>query len=210
MEPTSATKINDIVNKFNASGRIPFHTAGSDDTWIKLRKAGFTLKYESLSSSPLTNTSNFLRMTGRMDEVFYERAMDIYDILVQANEPKDRGDFYLDFYLDNPFRPDNDPVYPFSENDIEKVKSSFGYHFIFVTNPGSSVPAKASALYKQSSDTTSKYTVIYNDKRLTAYNDSEKITASQLNYYMSAQDSLKRFRCLNLRYYKCIYTFYQY
>ena len=69
-----------------------------------------------------------------MDEVFYERAMDIYDILVQANEPKDRGDFYLDFYLDNPFRPDNDPVYPFSENDIEKVKSSFGYHFIFVTN----------------------------------------------------------------------------
>lgn len=192
MEPTSATKINDIVNKFNASGRIPFHTEGSDDTWIELRKAGFTLKYESLSSSPLTNTSNFLTNTsGRMDEVFYERAMDIYDILVQANEPKDRGDFYLDFYLDNPFRPDNDPVYPFSENDIEKVKSSFGYHFIFVTNPGSSVPAKASALYKESSDTTSKYTVIYNDKRLTAYNDSEKITASQIEYYMSAQDSLK-------------------
>ena len=33
--------------------------------------------------------------------------------------------------------------------------------------------------------------MIYNDKRLTAYNDSEKITASQIEYYMSAQDSLK-------------------
>lgn len=98
--PINATSINTIVTEFNNSGRIPLNTETSKDTWTELRKAGFTLKYETLSSA-LTNSSNFLtNQSGIMDKVFYERAIEIHDTLV-AVDKDERGNFFLDFHHSN-------------------------------------------------------------------------------------------------------------
>ena len=165
-----------IANEFNNSGRILRGTRTNpidiqiEMTWAKYRQLGFYLKFENLPSA-ITNRSNVITGQSVLDEVFYNRALQIHADLEDITS--DTAKFpHLDMYGT-----------VITQSDLTNVKSSFGWHFILATNVGSTT----SAIYSESDDADGRYE---NSEGLNAYNeDSETLTASQIKYYLVEQKS---------------------
>ena len=165
-----------IANEFNNSGRILRGTLTNpidiqiEMTWAKYRQLGFYLKFENIPSA-ITNKSNVITGQSVLDEVFYNRALQIHSDLEEF--ASDTAKFpHLDMYGTW-----------ISQSDLESVKSSFGWHFILATNVGSTT----SAIFYESDDPDGRYK---NEDGLNAYNyTSETLTASQISYYLIEQRS---------------------
>ncbi len=170
-----------LAEEFNSSGRImrgslnpPFDYT-LEQIWSEYRQLGFYLKFESISSA-ITNTSNLITGSSVLDDVFYDRAMDILTILETADD--DSLLPYLDFY--------DALVYDGLDLStiLDDVKSSFGYHFILAVN----TREPQSAIYSAEDDEDERY--IDEDGVLSAYNeDSDALTAGQVEFYMTYKDS---------------------
>ncbi len=168
-----AAGLTDIATEFNSSGRIdrgsiiPPYDYQIELIWSKYRQLGFYLKYETISSA-ITNTSNFITGSTVLDKVFYNRAMALNTIL--ADIADDDAKFpYLDLF---------DSVV--TDEALDQVKSTFGWHLILAT----SVAETTSATYYSIEDEDGKY--INADGTLNAYNpDSDTLTASQIEYYIT-------------------------
>ena len=166
-----------IANEFNNSGRIergsvtPPFDYQIEQLWAKYRRLGFHLKYEAISSA-ITNTSNFITGQTTLDKVFYDRAMAIENTL--SLMPADDSKFpYLDLYGT-----------VITETALDEVMSSFGWHLILATATGT----KTSAIFSEDSDEDGKY--VSQDGTLNVYNeDSETLTASQIEFYLKEQKS---------------------
>jgi hypothetical protein len=171
--------LNAIANDFNNSGRIqigssiPPYDYTLESVWAEYRQLGFYLKFEDITSA-VTNKSNFITGSSVLDEVFYDRAMAIHDILIDM-EDDDSLFPYLDFY-DAWVNTSN----AITETELELVKSSFGYHFILANRIG----ATTSAIYDEADDEDGDY-VLADDETINVYNsDSETLTAGQIKYYL--------------------------
>ncbi|AUD65070.1 hypothetical protein BK011_05025 [Tenericutes bacterium MZ-XQ] len=168
-----------IANDFNTSGRIqigstvPPYDYTLESVWSEYRQLGFYLKFEDINSA-VTNKSNFVTGSSRLDEVFYDRAMLIHDTLAEM-EDDDSLFPYLDFY-DAWVNSSN----AITETELESVKSSFGYHFILANRIGETT----SAIFDEADDENSEY-VLADDETINVYNsDSDTLTASQVKYYL--------------------------
>jgi hypothetical protein len=168
-----------IATDFNNSGRIeigssipPFDYT-LESLWAEYRQLGFYLKFENISSA-ITNTSNFITGQSVLDEVFYERAMTIYDTL-DAMEDDDSKFPYLDFY--DAWVTTSNAV---DQAAMESVQSDFGFHLILANRVGE----KTSAMYDGANDTDGDY-VLADDETLNAYNElTDTLSASQVEYYL--------------------------
>ena len=168
-----------IATDFNNSGRIqigssiPPYDYTLESVWAEYRQLGFYLKFEDITSA-ITNTSNFVTGQSVLDEVFYDRAITIHDTL-SAMEDDDSLFPYLDFY--DAYVNTSDAV---TENDLELVKSSFGYHFILATK----VAETTSAKFAEADDEDSEY-VLADDETINAYNEeTDTLSAGQVKYYL--------------------------
>ena len=175
---TFANGFQTLAAEFNNSGRIlrgnDVPPVNPDDpkldiqpelTWARFRQLGFYLKFENLSS-PITNTSNFLSSQQRLDEVFYNRAMSMYN--PDASLP------LLDLYEN-----------VITQEELANVKSSFGWHLILNT----SVRESASVMYSQYADTNGKY-VSEDDETLNFYNSlTEWVSPNQVKFYLIESNS---------------------
>lgn len=167
-----AAGLSAIATEFNNSGRIvtgsvtPPYDYQIEQLWAPYRQLGFYLKYETISSA-ITNTSNFITGSSVLDQVFYDRAMQMLTTLQGMADDESKFP-YLDLY---------DSV--ITNAALDEVKSAFGWHLILAT----SVADKVSAIYDSADDETGKY--VSADGTLNAYNStSETLTASQVEYYI--------------------------
>ena len=175
---TFANGFQTLATEFNNSGRIlrgnDVPPVGPNDpkldiqpelTWARFRQLGFHLKYETLSS-PITNTSNIISSQQRLDEVFYNRVMSMYD--VDATLP------LLDLY---------DSV--ITQEELSNVKSTFGWHLILNT----SVSKSASMMFSQYADNDGEYKSD-SDETLNFYNStSDWISPNQVKFYLIESNS---------------------
>ncbi|MBU1143814.1 MAG: hypothetical protein KKH92_09265 [Firmicutes bacterium] len=167
-----------LATEFNNSGRIlrgsvtPPYDYQIEQLWSEYRQLGFYLKFETLSSA-ITNTSNVITGQTVLDPVFYDRAMELHATL--ENIEDDASKFpYLDLYQT-----------VITEDALDEVKSSFGWHLILAT----SVKETTSAVFSASDDEDGKY-VSSTDETLNVYNeDSETLTPSQIKFYITEQKS---------------------
>jgi hypothetical protein len=177
-----AEALTSLANEFNSSGRIeigsrvPPFDFRVEQIWHEYRQLGFNLKFENLPNA-ITNTSNFVTGSSVLDTVFYNRAIELHDHLVSLPDDDSKLPF-LDLYDDYMFnRVDWD-------NELANVQSSFGWHLILTT----STRKPASAVYSASNDEDGRY--VSDDEERNVYNeDSETLTASQIEFYLIEQDS---------------------
>jgi hypothetical protein len=166
-----------IATEFNNSGRIERGSRVApidyqiELKWSEYRQLGFYLKFENISSA-ITNTSNFITGQSVLDPVFYDRAMVLHAELATILD--DDAKFpLLDLYGD-----------VITQAAMDEVQSSFGWHLILATSQGK----KTSAIFTQTDDEDGKY--VSADETLNAYNnDSETLTASQIEYYIKESKS---------------------
>ncbi len=166
-----------IATEFNNSGRIlrgsvtPPYDYQIEQLWAEYRQLGFYLKFENISSQ-ITNTSNFITGSSVLDPVFYNRAMELHQQLVEI-EDDDAKFPLLDLYGT-----------VITKEALDEVKSDFGWHLILATQMGK----KTSAVFKAEDDEDGKY--VSTDKTLNVYNeDSVTLTASQIEFYIKEEKS---------------------
>ena len=164
-----------IATEFNNSGRIlrgsvtPPYDYQIEQLWAEYRQLGFYLKFENISSQ-ITNTSNFITGSSVLDPVFYNRAMELHQQLVEI-EDDDAKFPLLDLYGT-----------VITKEALDEVKSDFGWHLILATQMGK----KTSAVFKAEDDEDGKY--VSTDKTLNVYNeDSVTLTASQIEFYIKEE-----------------------
>lgn len=187
----SEEKIKAVVEEYQSYARIPLGNY-KPEKWEKFRKAGINLKYESIGSD-ITNTSNFATGDSVLDEVFYNRAIALHDLIMEDRNEDDEklvddGLPYLDYAgsLNIVQDPDildkvEDDVYV----NLEELISNFGVHFIMVN----SISDKLSAKYDAEDDRDEDYLVEIDGKEYSAYNeDSETITKEQIEYYIKGNE----------------------
>lgn len=168
-----------IATDFNNSGRIEIGSAippydyTLESIWAKYRQLGFYLKFEDITTA-ITDKSNFVTGSSVLDEVFYDRAMEIHDTL-SAMDDDDSKFPYLDFY--DAWVTSSAAL---TNTALESVKSAFGYHLILATK----VSETTSAKYEASKDEDKKY-ALESDATINAYNEtSDKLTTGQIKYYL--------------------------
>lgn len=167
-----------MATEFNNSGRIlrgsvtPPYDYQIEQLWAEYRQLGFYLKFENISSQ-ITNTSNFITGSSVLDKVFYNRAMALHAQLEEIED--DTAKFpLLDLYGT-----------VITEEALDEVMSDFGWHLILATKTGE----KSSAIFSADDDEDGKY-VSSEDETLNVYNeDSETLTASQIEFYLTEQKS---------------------
>jgi hypothetical protein len=177
-----AEGLTSLANEFNSSGRIevgsriPPFDFRVEQIWHQYRQLGFHLRFENLPNA-ITNTSNFVTGSSVLDKVFYNRAIELHNFLVSL--PDDDSKLpHLDFYDDYKFNTVD------WENELENVKSSFGWHLILTT----SIRKPVSAIYSASNDEDGRY--VSDDGERNAYNeDSETLTASQIEFFLVEKDT---------------------
>ncbi len=171
-----AEGLTEIANQFNLSGRIdrgsiiPPYDYQIELIWSQYRRLGFNLKFEVLPT-PITNTSNFITGRGMLDEVFYERAMQLHTTLAEMEE-------------DDSLFPHLDLFDTVITNDaLAEVMSGFGFHLILAT----SISEPVSAIFDASDDEAGRYETA---DGLTVYNsDSDTLTANQVEFYLTEKAS---------------------
>ncbi|MFA6801815.1 MAG: hypothetical protein WCR19_06865, partial [Acholeplasmataceae bacterium] len=172
----------DIASEFNESGRISRGSFGVGEGeyidlqpelyWSDYRQLGFNMTYETISTD-ITNSSNIITNSSILDDVFYNRAISIFDTLADMNDDDSKFP-YLDFYDQITY--DGGSI---DKTDLEMVQSSFGWHFILADAVGE----QSSAIYEAADDDDDDY--IDTDLNLNVYNEtSETLTASQIEYYL--------------------------
>ncbi|WP_026391716.1 hypothetical protein [Haploplasma modicum] len=182
----TTSKLKAIAQEFQESARIDLGN-NAKTTWQTFRKYGLNLKFEDLGSE-LTNTSNLPTNSSTLDKVFYNRAIELFNI-IKADKDSDDEDLvdgglpFLDFGGSlNIIHQDDQNVADYLNED--GIMSSFGFHFIMVT----SVSEKLSAVYKESDDYNEDYTFEIDGTKYNPYNeDSETITKSQVDYYLKGK-----------------------
>lgn len=154
-----------------------------EDQWVQFRLLGLNLKFESLSSK-ITNTSNLMSGSSVLDDVFYDRAISLYDSLKDISD--DDGVLpYLDMYEEFTYDGIN------SIDDLQIVQSSFGWHFILVTKIADSTSATLNAADDPDGDYVA---TLEDDSTINLYNESsEALTANQIEYYLKSQDAEEAF-----------------
>lgn len=163
---STEAKIKKIVESFNKASR--FESLDSDDPefyYVNYRKLGIKLKYEDLSGT-ITNTSNSLTSESRYDEVFYNRAIAIYDIV---------KDNHSDLF---PYVDLMDHATAVTDEDITNIESSFGWHIILAKSVEKVKSAKLSE-----ANGTSKIEV--DGVALNGKNDNDFVNATQIQIYMA-------------------------
>ena len=177
----SGNHLTAIAEDFQSYARINLGDY-KPELWETFRRHGLNLKFESLSGE-ITNSSNFpTSESGTLDPVFYDRAMKLYQIIVDDRNADDEdlvdgGLPYLDFGVDLNIVQDPEIL---TVDALDDLMSSFGFHFILVTNISENLSAK----YSESDDTNEDYTVEIDDVTYNAYNDNEKISQTQIEYYI--------------------------
>ena len=154
-----------------------------EDKWVEFRQLGLNLTFESISSE-ITNTSNMISSSSILDDVFYDRAISLYDSLYDIKD--DDGVLpYLDLYDEFTY----DGITDIDQLDV--VRSSFGWHFILVT----SISDKTSAMLYEADDTDGDYVeTLDDDTTVNLYNESsDYLTANQIEYYLKSLDAEEAF-----------------
>lgn len=171
-----AAGLTEIANQFNSSGRIdrgsviPPYDYQIELIWSQYRRLGFNLKFETLPSA-ITNSSNFITGSTVLDEVFYDRAVQLH-AEISAMQEDDSKFPHLDLFGT-----------VITKDALDEVMSSFGFHLILAT----SISEPASAMFDASDDTDERYTT---DEGLNAYNsDTDTISASQVEFYLTEKAS---------------------
>lgn len=181
-----STGLTAIVDEFKTSGRIapdscivPPLDQTPECRWAKYKSAGLNLMFESLSG--ITNSTNTIGSTSKLDDAFYDRAVSIYDE-VKA-EYYDVDSKFPSQYLDT--RP---------ADYASVLESSFGWHLILATGGQTFTSAKfgtADDTKKKDTDEHFIYQHIeYKDKDgekyyLDAYSIDQTISANQVRIYLN-------------------------
>ena len=162
-----------------------------EDVWVQFRLLGLNVKYEAIST-PITNASNIMTNSSTLDQVFYDRAIELYNDLVGIKD--DDGVLpYLDMYDQNILSIDD-----ITDSDLNddttwelNLQSSFGWHFMLVTAIGD----KTSAMLSAADDTNEDYVAtLDDDSTVNLYNElSDKLTANQIKYYLKSQEADEAF-----------------
>ena len=168
-ETTEQKGIDRLISDFNDSTRLSSEDEyDKEHIWAKYKRFGFKLKNETLGE--ITNSSNFLSSQSRLDEVFYARAKDIYEIV---KDYKVSQLPYLDFFLgDISFDPDL---------HTENIETAFGWHLIMATGVDNKMAS--AKLNTQGQDYLSKI----EDKDgnpLDGFNEEDKVNATQIEIYL--------------------------
>lgn len=182
-----ATGFNAIAEEFKSSGRLAATNCSVDPTpecrWAKYKAAGLNVMYQALD--PITNSTNNLGATSKLDEKFLDRAVYMYNELLEEY-----------YNVDKKFPSQKLDVKPWLYEDL--LETAFGWHLIMAT--GGQVPS--SAKFTQTDDVKANATdefyiyerIEFEDEAgekyyLTAYSDTDAITADQIRIYLNEIDS---------------------
>ncbi|NLL69376.1 MAG: hypothetical protein GX232_04120 [Acholeplasmataceae bacterium] len=165
-----------LIAHFNDSTRIH-----SDDDltnehrWAEYKRFGFRLKQETLGE--ITNSSNFLSSNSRLDEVFYARAVHLYNIV---KDYKTSQFPYLDFYNgDVAFDPENPE---FELGNIPKIQTNFGWHIIMANGVVNEM--QSAKLAEQSNDSHLSKELDKDGNPLNGVNTEDFVNATQIEIYL--------------------------
>lgn len=180
-----------IVSEFNDSTKfIPSSCDAEQDrehkpecTWAKYKRAGLHLKFESLGTT--TNQTNYPDSSAPFDDAFYERQIELYNVL--------KDNFYD---IDEKFPKQLFDSRPTTYESM--AESSFGWHLILAT--GGAVANSAKFTYdddtkaKDSDDYKIYEQITIKDRNeeeiiLDAYSDEKSISVNQARIYLTEIDS---------------------
>lgn len=180
----SAEKLTALVDEYQSYARIDLGNY-KPVKWERFRKLGLNLKYEALPNE-ISNSSNFITSGSTLDKVFYDRAMALHELImedIEADEEAlvDGGLPFIDFGGSLNIIHQEQSILDLKDAlDENGIMSSFGFHFIMVTN----VSEKLDADYDADNDTNDDFTVKIDDVEHNAYNEDVKISKSQIEFYL--------------------------
>lgn len=168
--------ISKVIEEFNDATRIDSeHVNGSKaNRFAEFKKIGFQLKTESLST--ITNSSNFLSSSSRLDETFYNKAMEVYE------ETKEMGKEEL------PVLDLLDGYNAITVDSLDEIESAFGWHQI----KSDKISKLASAKLTDESLAESNTPVDPEDpdgEKLSALNENDYVNATQIKIYLDEDNS---------------------
>ena len=184
-----STGLNAIVEEYNAAGRIapqsctvPPLDVTPECKWATYKAAGLNLKFENLSA--ITNSTNTIGSTSKLDEAFYAGAVEIYE---QVKAEYDANDAFPSQWLQS------------SPADYAQVlETAFGWHMILATGGSVASSAKFTAeddtKAKDSDDYMIYEHILYLNEDgskyyLNAYSETDEISANQVRIYLNEKDS---------------------
>ena len=165
-----------LIAHFNDSTRIDSEDdLTNEHRWAEYKRFGFRLKQETLGE--ITNSSNFLSSNSRLDEVFYARAVHLYNIV---KDYKTSQFPYLDFYNgDVAFDPDNPE---FELGNIPKIQTNFGWHIIMANGVVNEM--QSAKLAEQSNDSHLSKVLDKDGNPLNGVNTEDFVNATQIEIYL--------------------------
>jgi hypothetical protein len=184
-----STGLNAIVEEFNTAGRIapqsctvPPLDVTPECRWSSYKSAGLNLKFENLSA--ITNSTNTIGSSSKLDEAFYAGAKEIY---AQVRAEYDANKSFPSQWLQS------------SPADYAQVlETAFGWHLILATGGSAASSAKFTADDDSKAKDTDEY-MIYerieytkpdgSKYYLNAYSDTDAISANQIQIYLNEKDS---------------------
>ncbi len=170
-ETTEQRGLDRLIADFNDSTRLPSEDEyDKEHLWAEFKRFGFRLKQETLGE--ITNSSNFLTSSSRLDEVFYNRAKALREIVkdyTTAQFP------FLDFFTgDVSFDPDN--------GHIEEIQTAFGWHIIMATGVGEMASAKLDV--DENNETHLSEITDSDGNKLSGVNEEDIVNATQIEIYL--------------------------
>jgi len=184
-----STGLNAIVEEYNTAGRIapqsctvPPLDVTPECKWSEYKSAGLNLKFENLSA--ITNSTNTIGSTSKLDDAFYAGAKEIY---AQVKAEYDANNSFPSQWLQS------------SPADYTQVlETAFGWHLILATGGSVSSSAQFTADDDSKANDSDEYMIYehieYTDAAgekyyLNAYSDSDAISANQVQIYLNEVDS---------------------
>lgn len=175
-ETSEQKGIERLITDYEGSTRL-----NSDDEydkeyiWSEFKRFGFKLKQETLGD--ITNSTNFLTSSSRLDKVFYERATAIYEIVKDYTTSQFP---YLDFFSgDVSF----DPADPENQlGHLKKIQTDFGWHLIMATGVDNELP---SAKLEERDDESHLSKIEVDGVRLSGVNENDIVNATQIQIYLA-------------------------
>lgn len=182
-----------IADDFAKSAKVKPDTCDSVDgandpscTWADFKKLGLQVKHESLGAT--TNQTNYPDQQSRLDDNFYNRVIEMYDII--------KADYYD---LDKKFPSNKLDVRPSTYDSL--LETSFGWHLINATGGAVSLSAKFTQAddtkYKDDDEYMIYEHIILKDKdgnelpAVNAYSDSDAITSNQIKIYLYQRQTVE-------------------
>ena len=185
-----STGLKAIVDEYQAAGRIApasCNVPPLDETpecrWAKYKAAGLNLLFQGLD--PVTNNTNGLGATSKLDDAFLERAIFVYDEV--------KAEYYD---VDNKFPSQYLDVRP--SDYASMLETAFGWHLILATGGQTYTSAEFTVEDDVKAESTDEFHIYehieYEDENgeayyLDAYSDSHQISANQIRIYLNEVDS---------------------